>query len=89
MRQLVKEMKNVLTTGYNIQDNHFYIEYGHTTMSNIYVCCIYWITGLICKIKYKKHWNYPNIIEENDIRERYTQDKEYKKMIKQARKKYA
>ena len=89
MKQLTRELKSVLTTGYNIPDNMFYIEYWNTTQSNIYVCNIYWITGLICRIKYKRHWNYPNRIEEKNIREWNITDKNYKNMIKRAWKKYA
>lgn len=89
MKQLTRELKSVLTTGYNIPNNMFYIEYGNTTQSSKYVCNIYWITGLICRIKYKRHWNYPNIIEEDNIREWNITDKNYKNMIKRAWKKYA
>ena len=89
MKQLTKELKSVLTTWYNIDDNMFYIEYWHPTMSDKYVCNIYCACGLICRIKYKRHWNYPNIVEEKNIRERYINDKKYKNLIKRAWKRYA
>ena len=89
MKQLTRELKSVLTTGYNIPNNMFYIEYWNTTQSSVYVCNIYSVTWLICRIKYKRHWNYGNIIEEKDIREWNTTDKNYKNMIKRAWKKYA
>ena len=85
MKQLTKEMKNVLSTGYNIDDNKYWINFWYLTFSSKYVCVIYDWDILLCKIKYKKHdW-----IEEQDIYERYTNNKETKNTIKRAWKRYA
>lgn len=90
MKQLTKEMKSVLTTGYNIDDNQYRINFGNLTHSDKYVCIIYNdYDQLLCKIKYKRHWNYGEHVEENNIREWYTDDKEIKRTIKNARKRYA
>lgn len=86
MKQLTKEMKSVLTTGYNIDNNEYWINFGYLTFSSKYVCNIYeWGDYLLCRIKYKRH----DGIEEKNIREWYTDDKEIKKTIKNARKRYA
>lgn len=85
MKQLTKEMKSTLTTGYNIDDNEYWINFWYLTYSNKYVCVIYDWDKLLCKIKYKKHdW-----IEEQNIYERYTDDSNTKNIIKRAWKKYA
>lgn len=90
MRQLTKELKSVFTTWYNVENNEYWINYWYLTHSDKYVCMIYDdYDNLICKIKYKRHWNYPNIIEEKNIRERHTQDKKLKNLIKRAWQKYA
>ena len=91
MKQLTKEMKSVLTTGYNIDNNEYWINFGNLTYSNKYVCIIYNdYDQLLCKIKYKRHGDwYWNRIEEKNIREWYTDDKEIKKTIKNAWKRYA
>lgn len=86
MKQLTKEMRSVLTTGYNIDDNQYRINFGYLTFSSKYVCNIYNdYDQLLCRIKYKRH----DGIEENNIREWYTDDKEIKRTIKNARKRYA
>ena len=91
MKQLTKEMKSVLTTWYNVdhrknEETQYWIDYGYPTFSSTYVCNIYeWGDILLCKIKYKRH----DGIEEDNIREWYTDDKEIKKTIKTAWKRYA
>lgn len=85
MKQLTKEMKNVLSTWYNIDDNEYWINFWYLTFSNKYVCIIYDWDRLLCKIKYKRH----NWIEEQNIYERYTDDKEIKNTIRRAWKRYA
>lgn len=84
-RQITKELKHVLNTWYNIDDNEYRINYWHLTYSNIYVCEIYHWDIPIVKIKYKKHdW----IVEKN-IFERYIKNKNAKNVIRNARKRYS
>ena len=33
MKQLTREIKHIMTTGYNTEDNEYYIEYWNTTNS--------------------------------------------------------
>lgn len=85
MRQLFREMKNVLTTWYNVDDNEYWINFGYLTFSSKYVCNIYDWDNVLCRIKYKRHdW-----IEEQNIYERYTKDKNTRATIRRAWKKYA
>lgn len=87
MRQLTKEMKSVLTTGYNIShrkkvDTQYWINYGYLTNSNDIACQIYDGDNLLVKIRY---WNKKD--KDNYIR--YTDDKKLKNLIKRNWIKYA
>jgi len=84
MKQLTREIKHIMTTWYNSEDNEYYIEYWNTTNSNKYVMNIY-NGDLIARIKYKRHdW-----IEENNIFEFNNCDKYTQRLIKTAFYRYA
>lgn len=82
MKQLTKELKSVFTTGYNIEDNEYRINYWYLTYSNDIACQIYDGDNLLCKIKY---WNKKD--RNNYIR--YIDDKNTKNLIKRMWKLYA
>ena len=90
MKQLTKEMKSVLTTGHNLDNNEYWLQFGNLTRSDKYVCLIYdSYDNLLARIKYKRHWSYPNIIEEPNIFEWITNDKNIIRTIRNSRRKYA
>lgn len=86
MKQLTKELKSVLTTWYNIDDNEFYIQYWFSchwyNKPRTYCWIIRDGDRLLAKIKYG---------DKNDKNnyERYTDDKNTKNLIKRAWKRYA
>lgn len=87
MKQLTKELKSVFTTGYNLDhwnncDTQYWINYGYLTYSSDTACNIYDGDNLICKIKYGDKKDRDNYIW-------YTDDKNTRKSIKNARIKYA
>ena len=82
MKQLTRELKSVLTTGYNVENNEYRINYWYLTYSNDIACNVYDWDNLLVKIKY---WNKKDV--NNYIR--YTEDKNIKNLIKRAWIKYA
>ena len=86
MKQLTKEMKSVLTTGYNIDNNEYYIQYWFSchwySKPRTYCWIIRDGDRLLAKIKY---WNK----NDKDNYEWYTDNKEIRKTIKTAWKRYA
>lgn len=91
MKQLTKELKSVLTTGYNLthrtgEETYFYIQYWFSCHWYDKPRTYCWIIRdgdrLLAKIKYG---------DKNDKNnyERYTDDKNTKNLIKRAWKRYA
>ena len=87
MKQLTKEMKSVLTTGYNIdhrtgEKTEYWIQYGYLTNSDKYCWIIREGDLLLAKILYWKK-------EDPNSYTRYTEDKNLKSLIKRNWIKYA